>query len=270
MINVNNLLEKGTNERPLKVNESTYQWVNSCGAKKIAHYFLDPDGIFSTENGYKPGVYEVSVVISEEQELAMYVGEVGKNGRCFLDRLTEHARYWIENTEFYTGVKLSELDNGYKFKVRILAEEADYDKRYELEQCYVEMRKSYLQYNCYAKYDSKYRGFDLAIFPTWRRRAFIVARDGKYTEEKQELFVEGIFEANKRMDFNEYRKYVPNPNVVALVEKEMPKGSDLWKQIKYVVEKNMGINSERGCQYPYLVRIIAAVLEPTYKEKVAS
>lgn len=270
MLNVNNLLKKVTEERPLKVNESTRQWIEGCGAKKIAHYFDDPDGIFSTENGFKAGVYEVSVVVSDEQELGMYIGEVGKQGRGFIDRLCEHARYWIENTELYTGVKLSELDKGYKFKVRILAEETDYDKRYELEQSFIEQRKPYLQYNCYSKYDSKYRGFDLAIFVTWRRRAFVVARDGKYTEEKHALFVEGIVEANKKVEFKDYRKSIPNPNVVALVEKEMPKGSAVWAQLKAIVEKNMGIDSERGCQYPYLVRIIAAVLEPTYKEKVVS
>lgn len=270
MLNVNNLSKKATKARALKVNESSRQWVESCGEKKIAHYFEDPDGIFSTENGYKAGVYEVSVVISAEREIGMYIGEVGKQGRGFIDRLTEHARYWIENTELYTGVKLSELDNGYKFKVRILAEETDYDKRYELEQAFVEQRKPYLQYNCYSKYDSKYRGFDLAIFVTWRRRAFIVARDGKYTEEKRELFVEGIYEANKNVDFNEFRKATPNQDVVALVEKEMPKGSEIWMQLKRVVEKNMGIDSERGCQYSYLVRIIAAVLEPRYKAEAVS
>jgi hypothetical protein len=215
------------------------------------------------------GVYEVSVVISDDREIVMYIGETGKYGRGFVDRLIEHAKTWLVNPELCSGVKLSELDNGYKYKVRILAEEYDYSKRYELEQNFIEQRKPYLQYNCYSKYDSAYRGFDLEIFVTYRRRAFVVARDGKYTEKKYELLVDRILDLNKNIDFSDYRSIVPSMNFIALVEKEMPKGSAIWSQIKSVVEKNIGIESIRGCQYPYLVRLVAAVLEATSKSECA-
>ena len=71
------------------------------------------------------------------------------------------------------------------------------------------------------------------------------------------------------MDFNEYRTSKPDKELVKLIEKEMPNGSDEWSRIKKVVEANMGITSERGCRYSYLIKIVAAALEPTYKMQKA-
>lgn len=247
--------------RNLKVNENVMNWYENGGKEKIAEHFVDVDGIFTTNNGTKAGVYGAFVLTPEGKEIPMYIGQTGLQGRGFIDRLTEHANYWIENSDFYTGVRASELKNGYKYLIRILKEEADEDKRLELEKIFIEELKPYIQFNCYPKYKTEYTGWDLAIFPTYRRRAFVVARDGKYTEES---FVENIY-GIENVDFNEFRKAVPDERIVELIEKEMPNGSDIHLKIKAFVEKKLGIVSKRGCRYSYLVKIIASALEPVYK-----
>ncbi len=262
-----NLVEQIANE--LKVNANIRSWYMCSGWKKIKDYMDDVDGIFSTDNGYKVGVYGVYVVTPLDKEILMYIGEVGKEGRGFRDRIMEHAKYWLDNSEYYAGVKAEELKCGYKYRVKILAEEKNDDKRYELEQSLIEQMKPYVQFNCYPKHKSEYKGYDLAIFGTYRRRAFIVARDGKYTEEAPELLIDSIYELRNKVDFNEYRTAKPDKEIVELIEKEMPKGSDVWRNVKDFVEENMGITSARGCRYSYLVKIVAAALEPVYKIKMA-
>ncbi len=169
----------------LTTNKNVINWYENGGKEKIAMYFKDVDGIFTTNNKNKAGVYGAFVLTPDGKEIPMYVGETGIQNRGFIDRLTEHAKNWIENSEFYTGVRANELVSGYKYLIKILKEENDKDKRLELEQSFIEELKPYTQFNCYPKYECDYRGCDLAIFPTYRRRAFIVARDGKYTEGKE-------------------------------------------------------------------------------------
>ncbi len=251
----------------LKINNNILSWIEKGGDEKIARYFDDPQGIFTTDAGLKPGVYSTCVRTPEGREILMYIGEVGKAGRGFRDRLVEHAKYWIDNSEHFTGVKAAELKSGYRYVVRILAEEADDAKRYDLEQRAIEELKPYMQFSCYPKFDSDYRGNDLAIFRTYRRRAFVVARDGEYTEDGNELFVENIFKLRDKVDFNDYRTAKPNASIVALVEREMPKGSEIWLKVKNFVETCMGITSRVGCRYSYLLKLVAAALEATYKEE---
>ena len=124
----------------LKCNDLINDWFRSVGKEQIKKYVLDPDGIFSTENGNKAGVYGVYVVTTDGKEILMYVGEVGKAERGFIDRLAEHLKYWINNSEWYAGIRASELKAGYKYRICILAEENDEDKRYDLEQRAVEER----------------------------------------------------------------------------------------------------------------------------------
>lgn len=115
------------------------------------------------------------------------------------------------------------------------------------------------------KYETEYRGNDLAIFPTYRRRAFLVARDGKYIEEKKGLFVDNIYKLLDKVDLNDYRTVIPAQQIVDLVEKEMPNGSEVCASVKKFVETKLGIVSKRGCRYSYLIKIVAAVLETVYK-----
>ena len=56
---------------------------------------------------------------------------------------------------------------------------------------------------------------------------------------------------------------------LAIIEKEMPKGSELCNKVKMFVEENMGISSERGCRYSSLVKVVAAALEPVYRANMA-
>lgn len=251
----------------MKVNKNIKQWYNNGGKKKIEEHMEDKNGIFTTSIGYEAGVYGVYILTPPKQEIPMYIGEVGKEGRGFRDRLVEHAKYWIENPEWYTGLKMSELKSGYKYLIRILALEADHNKRYALEQSLIEEIKPYLQFNCYPKYNSSYRGNDLALFPTYRRRAFIVSRDGKYTEQDDDLFVDNIFKIAAEVDLNDYRTATPDQSLMELITKEMPNGSELCKSVKQFVEHRMGIVSTRGCRYSYLVKLVSAALETKYKEE---
>lgn len=248
----------------LKTNNAVQNWYDNGGKDKIKKNVMDPDGIFDSDAGNKPGVYGVYVVTPDQKEILMYIGEVGKENRGFKDRLVEHLRYWIENPEHYAGVKKSELKSGYHYLIRILEIEKDDDKRYAKEQELCEIMKPYTQSGVYPKYKCDYKGFDLAIFPTYRRRAFLVARDGKYTEESNTLFVDNIFKLNGEEDFSKFKNVIPNQDVVNLIEKEMPNGSDVWRSVKTFVENAMGITSSRGCRYSYLVKIVAAALETTY------
>ena len=220
----------------MNVSMKTKKWYEEGGCEKIRRYMDDVDGIFSTDNGSKKGVYGVYVITPLAQEIPMYFGEVGKEERCFLDRLVEHAKQWIESPELYTGLLPSELENGYKYLIRILAEENDEEKRYGLEQALIEEFKPYLQFSCYPKFKVEYRGNDLTIFRTYRRRAFIVARDGKYTESN-ELLVDRIFSLDETTDFSlsYYRDKHLCFELMRQIEKEMPKGSDKWRSVKEFV-----------------------------------
>ena len=97
----------------MNVSLSVKNWYEGGGREKIREYMDDVDGILSTDNGSKKGVYGAYVVTMFGKEILMYIGEVGKDGRCLRDRFVEHAKYWIESPELYTGVLPSELENGY-------------------------------------------------------------------------------------------------------------------------------------------------------------
>lgn len=253
----------------LKCNDLINDWFHSVGKEQIKKYVLDPDGIFSTENGNKAGVYGVYVVTTDGKEILMYVGEVGKAERGFIDRLTEHLKYWINNSEWYAGIRASELKAGYKYRICILAEENDEDKRYDLEQRAVEERKPYLQFGCYPTYDrskNHYTGFDLCIFPTYRRRAFLVGRDGKYTEEKPELVLYNIYSLAEKEDLTNYKKAKPDEKIIEWVKQEMPCGSEIHATIKAFVERKTGVTG-RGYKYNNLVNLLAASLTPYYEEQ---
>lgn len=251
----------------MNVKENVRDWYVSGGNEKIQKYVIDENTIYTSRKGAKAGVYQASVIVPGlAKEIIMYIGEVGKDGRGFRDRLTEHLRHWIENPEHFTGLTKKELKSGYRYSIKILAYETDDEKRYALEQKYIEERKPYLQWSLYSKYSSEYEGFDLCIFPTHRRRAFLIERDGTYKNETEELFVNNIFEVEKIVSLSEYKKVTPKEAVVTLVEKEMPKGSDICTTIKKIVDRNLGISTNRGCNYRYLVRIVAAALESRYCE----
>lgn len=250
--------------KEVKTNNAVQDWYDNGGKDKIEKYVIDSDGIFSSDAGNQPGVYGVYVVTPKGKEILMYIGEVGKENRGFKDRLVEHLKCWTETPERYTGVTKSELKSGYHYLIRILEIEKDDDKRYAKEQELCEIMKPYTQSGVYPKYACDYKGFDLAIFPTYRRRAFVVARDGRYTEESNTLFVDNVFKLDRKVDFNKWKNATPNQDVVKLIEKEMPNGSDVWRNVKSFVENAMGVKSSRGCRYSYLVKIVAAALETTY------
>lgn len=256
--------------KKLKCNDAINEWYNSVGKEAIKEYVLDPDGIFASENGSKAGVYEVSVVTTEGKEILMYIGEVGKADRGFVDRLTEHLKYWITNPLWYAGIRASELKAGYKYKLCILAEEKDDEKRYDLEQKFVEELKPYLEYSCYPSYDrskNHYMGYDLCIFPSYRRRAFLVARDGKYSDETPELVVNNIYSVAENENLRIYQNLTPDETIVERVKQEMPQGSNLHLEVKGFVEREMGIAGCRGYRYHNLVKLLAAALQPYYEEQ---
>ncbi len=253
----------------LKVSKVISDWYYSIGKEQITKYVLDPDGIFSTENGSKAGVYLVYVVVPTGKEILMYVGEVGKAGRGFRDRLAEHLKYWLTNPEWYTGVQMKELEAGYKYKICIWAEEANDAKRYDLEQRTVEETKPYTQFWCYPFYDRKknnYYGYDLCIFGSYKRRAFVVARDGKYTEEAPELVLYNIYSLAAKEDLSNYKGKESDNKIIEKVKEEMPQGSEIHRTIKAFVEREMGITG-RGYKYKNLVHFLAASLAPFYEEK---
>ena len=150
----------------------------SITQEQIEKYIVDEDDIFTTDNGLKAAIFGTYVKVDDEQEILMYIGE-GTEG-YLRDRVSELAYYWLLNSRFYCGIESDELREGYKFKVKILSEEQDEDKRYSLKQYLIETMRPYIQSGPYPKYETPdhYRGFDLAIFPTYRRRAFLFARDG--------------------------------------------------------------------------------------------
>lgn len=260
-----------TNLEELKVNAIVSDWYIKGGKEKIAKFVLDPDKIYSSQNGSKAGVYGVYVVISDQKKILMYIGEVGKAGRNFVSRVTEHIRLWIDRSELYAGVKASELKAGYKYEVRILALETDDKIRYRKEQTLIEQLKPYLQYSCFPHYDrskSHYRGVDLAIFPTYRRRGFVVERDGKFTEEQPVLVLDKIYQVAKEIDLSIYKKGKPDEEVVKLVKLEMPHGSEKHLDIKRFIDAEMGVTG-RGYRYGSLVNLLAVALEPIYKDQCA-
>lgn len=150
----------------------------SITQEQIEKYIVDENQIFTKDNGLKAAIFAIYVRVDEEQEILMYIGE-GTEG-YLRDRVSELAYYWLINSRFYCGIEPDELEAGYKFRVKILSEESDGKKRYSLKQYLIETMRPYLQSGPYPKYETSehYRGFDLAIFPTYRRRAFLFARDG--------------------------------------------------------------------------------------------
>ena len=158
----------------MKVSEELKLWYKNGGKEKISMYMVDVDGIFTSNKGGGAGVYGAFVLLPDGREASMYIGETGNYGRGFRDRFIEHMRNWIEEPRRYTGLTVSELEDGYKYLVRILAQEPEHDKRYELEQLFVKKYKPYLQTACYPKsIKTNYTGCDLCIIPKFRRRAFL-------------------------------------------------------------------------------------------------
>lgn len=138
----------------MNVKDSIKEWYYAEGASLIKKYFVDVDGIYSTNNGKAKGVYGIYIQTPFGREIPMYIGMVGAENRSFRDRITEHSKYYFSRPEFYTGISRTELEEGYKFLVRILAIEDDEEKRYSIEQNLIEIMKPYLQYGCYPKYKS--------------------------------------------------------------------------------------------------------------------
>lgn len=246
----------------MKINNYLLKWFEDGGKQKLFHNIIGAEEIYTTELGLKSVVYEVSV-LTLTKEIPMYIDEVGAFEGGLKARLIERSKLWLEDPLYHTGVSELELNYGYKFKVRILAEENDGKKRHELEQSFIEQRRPYTQYNCYRKYGAGYKGFDAMIYGTYRRRAFIVARNGRHTEET--LNINDIFDL--QYDFNSYRKIKPHKDMVDMVKTNMPNKSDLYFKVKAFVEQKLNINSVRGCNYDYLVSFVAAILQHRYVAK---
>jgi len=252
--------------------------IRSITQEQREKYFVDEDGIFTTSNGLKKGVYGVFVQCGEGKEVLMYIGETGKGNRCLWDRLSEHAYYWLSNSKFYCGIKPWELKEGYKFKIKILAEENNDSRRYRLEQYYVETMRPYLQSGPYPKYDSDYRGFDLCIFPTYRRRAFLFARDGQLPFEEvvqknsqpehsaKKSLVDYVLDETQKFDWELLALTLDEPEeeVMEAVKEEMPKGSDNHLAVKRRVDRELGKNNGRGCYYDYLVKLVSSAVHKEY------
>lgn len=237
-------------------------WFDNGGEQMMLNNIIGAEEILTTDLGLKSVVYEVSV-LTLTKDIPMYIGEVSATEGGLKARLIKRSKNWLENPLYHTGVSELELNYGYKFKVRILAEENDDKKRYELEQSFIEQRRPYTQYNCYRKYSTGYKGFDATIYGAYRRRAFIVARNGRYTEET--LNINDIFDL--QYDFNSYRKIKPHKDMVDMVKTNMPNKSDLYFKVKAFVEEKLNINSVRGCNYNYLVSFVAAILQHGYVAK---
>lgn len=255
----------------LRVSKTVARWYATGGNAKIRKYVIDENAVFTSKMGDRAGVYQASVIVPQEdgtsREIVMYIGEVGRDGRCFRDRFMEHLKNWIEKATWYTGVTPSEMKAGYKYSIKILALEDDEGKRHALEERFILERKPYLQYSLFEKFHTDYDGIDLCIFYTHRRKAFLIERDGTYDNESTDLFVNNLFEIEKNVALGKYKKAKPKEEVVKLVTKEMPKGSDICMAIKKAVDRNLGIDTGRGCNYSYLVRIVAAALENKYCEE---
>lgn len=248
---------KNAKANELKVNENVGRWYENGGKELIEKHVIDPNGILTSNNGTLAGVYGVYVVTPDGAKIPMYYGETGQYGRGFKDRMMEHMKHWLTNPEYYTGVKEIEFNRGVKFEIAILAAEEDLYKRKMLETMFIERDKTFLQFSCYPKYDTDYRGVDLCIFPTYRRKAFLNAITSLKSINLMTLFEPIV----GKVDLNDYRKLKPNQETVKKIERELPKGSLLYYIIKDEVERNLGISSKRGCNYSYLVKVVAAVLE---------
>ena len=250
--------------------------IRSITQEQREKYFVDEDGIFTTSNGLKKGVYGVFVQCGEGKEVLMYIGETGKGSRCLWDRISEHAYYWLNNSKYYCGIEPQELEAGYKFKINILAEEDDDDRRYCLEQYYVETMRPYLQSGPYPKYDSDYRGFDLCIFPTYRRRAFLFARDGILPFEEvvqknsqpehsvERSLVDYVLDATQKFDWSFLTSCEPEEEVMKALKEEMPKGSQAYFLVKKRVDKEFGFSKGRGCYYNYLIKLVSCAVHKVY------
>lgn len=142
----------------------------------------------------------------------------------------------------------------------------------------VETLRPYNQSGPYSKYETTnhYRGLDLCIFPTYRRRAFLFARDGKLPFEKvvqeganQEEAAEkksliGIVpDKTKHFDWESCMEE-PVAAVRDAVMTEMPKGSQEHLDVKKRIDEELGITEGRGCYYNYLVKLVSNAVKEAY------
>lgn len=182
----------------LKVNQTVSEWYYHGGKELISQYFIDEDRIFTTEAGLKCGVYSVYVVTAQGKEVLSYIGETGRYNRNFRDRFTEHAYNWLCDPEGFTGVLRSELETGYRFKIKITDYITDDEKRYKKEQEIIKIARPYLQSNSYPKAKNNYDGLDLCICKKYRRDAFLNALNNMHKKEYK-IFCENTKNNQKKM-----------------------------------------------------------------------
>jgi len=96
----------------------------------------------------------------------------------------------------------------------------------------------------------KYRGNELAIFQTYLRRAFLIAKDGKSAKETS--LMDQVFTlTDKAFWVNLMSGDVSKADkgAVNAVSEELPNGSEMYLAVKKFVEENAGITERRGFRY---------------------
>lgn len=231
----------------------------------------DPEKIFSSNNGNKKGAYLVSVKLVEEGKLIpMYAGEAGaddEHDRSIADRLKEHIRVWLgDYTEYWTGVKRSELESGrMKLNLHIVGEAEKLVDRKKMETSTVLRERPYLQYGPYKKYPSKYDGVDLCIIP-WkgtRRKAFLdrLEQEGINVKKSTSL-IDRILDKDFNPDWEKCAKSGKEKDPVAYaLRQELKAGTDEYRRIKGIVDAGLGFEDRsRGCTYPYVIKVLSHAL----------
>lgn len=242
----------------------------------------DPEKILSSGYGHKKGVYLVSVKLKNQNDeivfIPMYAGEAGaddEHDRSIADRLKEHIRIWLgPYTEYWTGMRKSDLESGeMKIHVQIVGEAETLEKRKELERETIVSKCPYLQYGPYKKYDSKYDDLDLCIIPFngTRRKAFInraKKEDVDINENRLVTYILGndfrpdwkaVLSSMKKMPKNEETLETVRTNIGRL-KYEINSTSEDYSKIKELLDKGLGIETGRGCTYPYLIKVLSYAL----------
>ncbi len=245
----------------------------------VKKYTVDEEGILTTDNGKKKGVYLISVkLVDEDVLIPMYAGEAGaddKHERSIADRLKEHLKNWLGgDTEYWTGVKKTELETEkMKFHLHIVGESKKLETRKKMEEYIILSEHPYLQYGPYEKYRSKYEGIDLCIIP-WngtRREAFLARLEDKgllpIVESK---LITNVFDKSFNPDWDKCMKSgKEKEHVACILRQELKKGTEEYKQVKSIVDRALGFKEgSRGCTYPYIVRILSHALEEYCPRKV--
>ena len=169
--------------------QNYYETWKRSNSNRISGKVIDPEGLL-TGNGYGlEGVYIFEYVnVKNQITIPAYIGQAGKvrNAPSYIatdlyERILQHLKRMLGNSkyfEYWTG--LSDNDNDWKIRVRLLQSEADHAKRLQLEEKFIDEKRPFLQDSKGGKfslYPTKY-GYarnDLAIHP-WnnqRREAFL-------------------------------------------------------------------------------------------------